>query len=78
MNRVGNFDFRIDPNIPEAPEDQGKAMMHRIREAQRSQAYEDGRRAGYDEGFAAGVLQGRKEEQEDFFDYFYGRYKGDR
>ncbi len=75
---MDNFDFRIDPRLFESSDDPSKAMMSQIREAQQAQAFENGRRVGFDEGFAAGILQGRKEEQEDFFDYFYSRYKGDR
>lgn len=75
---MDNIDFRLDPRIPETPEDNSRAMMGRIREAQKTQAFEEGRRQGFDEGFAAGVLQGRKEEQEAHLDFCYSRYKGDR
>ena len=75
---MDHIDFRLDPRIPDEPEDNGRAMMTRIREAQKTQVYEEGRRRGFDEGYEAGYIAGRKQEQEDFFDYFHARYKGDR
>lgn len=73
-----DIDFRLDPKLFETPDEPGKAMMSQIREAQKTQAYEEGRRRGFDEGYEAGYIAGRKQEQEDFFDYFHARYKGDR
>lgn len=61
-----DIDFRLDPRIPDEPEDGGKAMMAKIREALKTQMFEEGRRKGYDEGFGDGYQSGYNQALESF------------